>query len=72
MTDGEFILEARGLRVERAGTTVLDVPSLAVAEGEVLTFIGPERGRGKSTLLMTLSALRRPHRGSIFFQGRRG
>ena len=68
MTNGEFILEARNLLIERAETTVLDVPSLAVTEGEVLTFIGPN-GAGKSTLLMTLSALRRPHRGSIFFRG---
>jgi len=68
MNNTEFILEARNLRVERAGTTVLDVPSLKVAEGEVLTFIGPN-GAGKSTLLMTLCALRRPQKGSIFFRG---
>ena len=68
MEKKEIILEARNLRLERAGTTVLDVPSLQVNKGEVLTFIGPN-GAGKTTLLMTLCALQRPREGSIFFQG---
>lgn len=68
MDNREIILEARSLRIERAGTTVLDVPSLEVARGEVLTLIGPN-GAGKSTLLMTLCALQRPQEGSIFFNG---
>jgi tungstate transport system ATP-binding protein len=68
MDNKEIILEARNLRLERAGTTVLDVPSLQVNKGEVLTFIGPN-GAGKTTLLMTLCALQRPREGSIFFRG---
>ncbi|MDR2019094.1 MAG: ABC transporter ATP-binding protein [Syntrophobacterales bacterium] len=68
MGNREIILDARGLHVERAGLTVLDVPSLQVFSGEVLTFIGPN-GAGKSTLLMALCALQRPREGSIFFRG---
>ena len=68
MNHTEIILEARNIRLERAGTTVLDVSSLQVHKGEVLTFIGPN-GAGKTTLLMTLCALQRPREGSIFFRG---
>ena len=68
MNNAKIILEARNLRLDRAGVPVLDVPSLEVTEGEVLTFIGPN-GAGKSTLLMTLCALQRPKEGAIFFRG---
>jgi tungstate transport system ATP-binding protein len=62
------ILEARDLQVERAGSSVLEVPSLRIAEGEVLSLIGPN-GAGKSTLLLTLCSLQRRTRGIILFRG---
>jgi tungstate transport system ATP-binding protein len=62
-------LEVRDLRVERARINVLDVPSLRIAEGEILSLIGPN-GAGKSTLLLALCALQRPAGGAILFRGR--
>ena len=50
------ILEARNLEVERGGTILLDIPSLLIEEGEILSLIGPN-GAGKTTLLQTLSYL---------------
>ena len=62
------ILEAKNLRVVRAGTTLLDVPELTINEGEVLSLIGPN-GAGKTTLLQTLCYLLKPFEGEIFFRG---
>lgn len=62
------LLEARNLEVERGGMVVLDVPSLSVRQGEVLSLIGPN-GAGKTTLLETLCYLSKPFRGEIYFKG---
>jgi tungstate transport system ATP-binding protein len=64
------IFEVRNLQVIRGGSLILNVPSFAVSQGEILVLIGPN-GAGKSTLLQTLSALSKPSRGEIFFRGRR-
>jgi len=48
---------------------VLEVPALAVHEGEVLAVIGPN-GSGKSTLLRVAGLLERPTRGVVRFRGR--
>ena len=61
------ILEVRNLEVERGGTKILNVPSLLIQEGEVLSLIGPN-GAGKTTLLQTLSYLLKPFQGEIFFK----
>ncbi len=61
------ILEARNLEVKRGGTLVLDVPSLSLRTGEILSLIGPN-GAGKTTLLQTLSYLLKPFQGEIFFR----
>ncbi|OPY75361.1 MAG: Sulfate/thiosulfate import ATP-binding protein CysA [Syntrophorhabdus sp. PtaU1.Bin058] len=63
------ILEAKNLSVERAGTTLLDVPHLDVEDGEVLSLIGPN-GAGKTTLLVTLCHLFKYFSGTILFKGR--
>ncbi len=68
MTAPNIILEAKDLCVERAGTSVLEVPSLRIAEGEVLALVGPN-GAGKSTLLQALCSLQRRAGGAIFFKG---
>jgi tungstate transport system ATP-binding protein len=44
--------------------TVLNVPSLAIETGEVLTIVGPS-GAGKSTLLRLLALLQPPTSGSV-------
>jgi tungstate transport system ATP-binding protein len=62
------ILEARNLEVKRGGTVILDVPSLSIQKGEILSLIGPN-GAGKTTFLQALSYLLKPFQGEIFFRG---
>ena len=64
------ILEAKGIQVVRGGTILLDISSLLLHEGEILSLIGPN-GAGKTTLLQTLSYLLKPFQGEIFFRGRK-
>src|SRR4030043_1290032 len=70
MSLNEFkpILEVRNLEVERGGTKILNISSLLIQEGEVLSLIGPN-GAGKTTLLQTLSYLLKPFQGEILFKG---
>ena len=69
MDPSEIILEAREIRVIRGGTLLLDIPSLLIQEGEVLSLIGPN-GAGKTTLLQALSYLQRPSQGEILAKGK--
>jgi tungstate transport system ATP-binding protein len=62
------ILEIRNIQIHRGGTLLLDVPSLSIREGEILSLIGPN-GAGKTTLLQTLSYLQKPFEGEILFRG---
>ena len=62
------ILEVKNLKVKRGGTTILNIPSLLIQGGEVLSLIGPN-GAGKTTLMQTLSYLSKPFQGEIFFKG---
>jgi tungstate transport system ATP-binding protein len=64
------VIEGRSLRVIRGGSVIVDVPSLTVEEGEVLSLIGPN-GAGKTTLLQTVSYLTKPFEGDLFFRGRK-
>ncbi len=50
------LVAVQDLRVRRGGLTVLEIPALTVAAGEVLAVIGPN-GAGKSTLLQALALL---------------
>ena len=65
--DYEPIIEIRNLEVERGGVMILNVPSLVIKEGEILSLIGPN-GAGKTTLLQTLSYLLKPFQGEILFR----
>ena len=67
MNELPSILEAKNIRVVKGGTLLLDIPSLVIWEGEVLSLIGPN-GAGKTTLLQTLSYLEKPFRGGILFR----
>ena len=50
------------------GRTVLDIPEMAIRQGEILAIVGPS-GAGKSTLLRLLDFLERPSAGSLSFDG---
>jgi tungstate transport system ATP-binding protein len=62
------ILEGKGLKVIKGGSLILDIPSLRIEEGEILSLIGPN-GAGKSTLLQTLACLGKLSGGEFFFKG---
>jgi len=62
------LLTAKDLRVRRGGVRVLEIPSLVVEEGSILSLIGPNGG-GKTTLLQTLACLIRAEEGEFFFKG---
>jgi len=62
-------LGVRGLLLVRGGRTVLDVPELGVAPGEVLAVVGPN-GAGKSALLRVMALLERPTQGEVLMDGR--
>ena len=65
----EPLIELRDIVVRRGRRTVLDVPTLAVRRGEIMTVIGPN-GAGKSTLAGTLALLERPAAGTVLLGGR--
>ncbi len=62
------VIECSGVMVAHGGRTVLEVPSLAVAPGEILVAIGPN-GAGKSTLLRVIGLLQAPTAGEVRFRG---
>ena len=70
MTVPAPLLEVKELRVRRGGSLVLDISSLTVEEGTILSLIGPN-GAGKTTLMQTLACLIKPHGGEFFFKGER-
>jgi len=61
-----LLLEIKNITVKTEGTVILDLPNLAVNQGEVLVFLGPN-GAGKSTLLQVAAGLRKPTTGKVFF-----
>ncbi len=64
------ILRGENIQVRRGGKRILDVSSLKIFPGEVLSVIGPN-GAGKTTLLQSLSQLIRLGKGDICFQGKK-
>jgi tungstate transport system ATP-binding protein len=64
------VVALHGIRVDRAGRTVLEIPELAVGPGQVLAVIGPN-GAGKSTLLRVMGLLEPATAGHVRFQGER-
>jgi len=70
VSTGVPILEVRNFRIRRGGAELLNLPSLAVAQGETLSLIGPN-GSGKSMLLLGLSGIEQPAAGDLLFRGER-
>jgi putative ABC transport system ATP-binding protein len=58
------ILEARGLRYERAGRVILDGVDVTVGPGESVAVVGPS-GSGKTSLLALLAGLATPSAGTV-------
>jgi len=62
------ILELRQVCTYYDNIQVLHDIDLHIEEGEIITLIGAN-GAGKSTILMSISGIVPPRRGSIFFKG---
>lgn len=62
------LIKVDGISFGYTQKTVLNDISLAIAEGEIVTLLGPN-GCGKSTLIKIMLGLLRPAEGSIFFNG---
>jgi tungstate transport system ATP-binding protein len=63
-----MLYQLRNLQHRYGDRTVLDLPSLDIQRGEILSIVGPS-GSGKSTLLRLLQFLEKPSAGSIAFDG---
>ena len=65
-----MLLEIKDLEVHYGKAETLKAISLQVDEGEVVSIIGAN-GAGKTTVLRTISGLKKPTSGEIRFQGER-
>jgi len=65
-----MLLTVRDLRVHYGKAEALKGISIEIDEGEIITLVGAN-GAGKTTTLKTISGLKKPTSGSIWFQGRR-
>jgi putative ABC transport system ATP-binding protein len=63
------ILQANGIRYERAGRVILEGVDLAVGPGESVAVVGPS-GSGKTSLLAVLAGLAVPTAGQVCVDGR--
>ncbi|MEW6186895.1 MAG: ABC transporter ATP-binding protein [Thermodesulfobacteriota bacterium] len=61
------MLKIRDLQVNYGGVQALKKISLDIQEGEIVTLIGAN-GAGKTTTLRTLSGLKKPAKGEIWFK----
>ena len=65
-----MLFEIKDLKVRYEGAEVVKGISLHLEEGEIVTLIG-SNGAGKTTTLRTISGLKAPYTGEIWFQGTR-
>jgi branched-chain amino acid transport system ATP-binding protein len=65
-----MLLEIKDLWVHYQGAEALKGISMEVPEGSIVTLIGAN-GAGKTTLLRTISGLKHPTSGEIWFKGNR-
>lgn len=64
------LLELKNITVHYGMAEAVRGVSLALAEGEIITLIGAN-GAGKSTILKTISGVKKPITGEIWFRGER-
>ena len=64
----EIILQAENLRKEYSGVTVLNIPALQIAKGEIWGLVG-NNGAGKTTLFRCFLDLIRPSAGWVKSKG---
>lgn len=67
-SDGELLLEARGLVKSYRGRRVVDGVSFGVRPGEIVGLLGPN-GAGKTTSFRMVVGLVRPDEGQVFLHG---
>ncbi len=65
-----MLLEIKDLTVKYGQAKALESLSLDVGEGEVVSIVGAN-GAGKTTILRTISGLKKPVSGEITFNGKR-
>jgi branched-chain amino acid transport system ATP-binding protein len=65
-----MLLETKNLWVNYEGSDILRGISFEVEEGSIVTFLG-NNGAGKTTTLRTISGLKTPASGEIWFDGQR-
>jgi len=64
----KVLVALRDVIVRYGDVTAVEIPSLDVHEGELLSLLGVN-GAGKSTLLRVMGLLERPTAGSVYFGG---
>ncbi len=65
-----MLLELKNLKVQYGKAKSVENVSLNVEEGEIVAIIGAN-GAGKTTILRTISGLKKPASGEIWFQNKR-
>ena len=68
MSEGELLLEARGLMKSYRGRRVVNDVNIKVSRGQVVGLLGAN-GAGKTTSFYMITGLIKPDAGEIFFKG---
>jgi branched-chain amino acid transport system ATP-binding protein len=70
MSNGDTLIDCRGVTVRFGGVTAISNLSLSIRKGELLGIAGPN-GAGKTTLFNVISGHVRPVDGEVLFDGER-